>query len=84
MIIDGLLALPIAVLETLIGLLPDYSGLPNGMETSLDWLATQSMAIGDIFPTDTMWDVVVLVVAIEIAIMAFNTLAWLLHWKQPK
>jgi len=82
MIIDGLISLPIAVLSAIIGLLPDYTGLPSAMNTSLDFILAQTLAIGDILPTDTIWQVILLTLAIEIGIMAFRTLSWLLHWNQ--
>jgi len=84
MITDGLIALPIAILSFLIGLLPAYAGLPSGMEASILWVGTQTLALGDLLPLDTLWVIVKLIVTIEIAIMGFNTLAWLAHWKQPK
>jgi len=84
MITDGLISLPLAVLSFLIGLLPSYSGLPTGMASAIDTIASYMWAIGDLLPTDTIWIIVLLVFAIEIVIMAFNTVAWLLHWKQVK
>jgi len=84
MITDGLIALPLALLSLVISLLPDYSGLPTGMETALLWLGSQTLQWGDLLPLDTFWVIVKLMVTIEISIMGFNTLAWLFHWKQPK
>jgi len=82
MIIDGLISLPIAVLSAIIGLLPDYSGLPSGMSSAMDYILNFTLQIGDIPPTSTIWAIVLLTLVIEIAIMAFNSLAWLLHWRQ--
>lgn len=84
MITDGLISLPIAVLSYIIGLLPTYTGLPSGMSTSILWVGQQTVALGDLLPLDTIWQIIMLIVTIEIAILAFNTVAWLLHWKQPK
>jgi len=84
MITDGLISLPIAVLNFIIGLLPDYSGLPSGMTTAIEWGADLSEQVGSILPTDVIWTIILLVITIEIAILGFNTIAWLLHWKQAK
>jgi len=84
MITDALISLPIAVLSAIIGLLPTYTGLPSSMSSSLDYILNFTLQIGDILPTSTIWAVILLTFTIEIAIMAFNSLAWLLHWKQPK
>jgi hypothetical protein len=84
MITDGLISLPIAVLTYLVGLLPDYSGLPSGMETAITTIGSYIAQTGDILPLDTIGTVIGLIIAIELVIMTFNTLAWLFHWKQAK
>jgi len=84
MIIDGLISLPIAVLTAVIGLLPAYDGLPSAMNTALNFILDKTLQIGDILPTGTLWTIILLTISIETGIMLFNTLAWLLHWKQAK
>jgi len=84
MITDGIISLPIAVLDYIIDLLPDYSGLPSGMENALDYILNFTLQLGDLLPTNTIWSIILLTVSIEVGILAFNTIAWLMHWKQPK
>jgi len=84
MIIDAIISLPIAVLSAVISLLPTYTGLPTAMDTSLNYILNFTLQLGDILPTNQIWAVILATLTIEIAIMAFNSLAWLLHWKQPK
>jgi len=84
MILDAIISLPIAVLSAIIGLLPTYTGLPTAMSASLDYILNFTLQLGDILPTSQIWAVILATLTLEIAIMAFNSLAWLLHWKQPK
>jgi len=84
MIIDALISLPVAVLTAIISLLPDYTGLPSGMSSALDYVLNFTLQVGDILPTQTIWAVILATLTLEVAIMAFNSLAWLFHWKQPK
>ena len=84
MILDAIISLPIAVLTAIIGLLPTYSGLPSGMSSSLDYILNFTLQLGDILPTNQIWAVILATLTVEIAIMSFNSLAWLLHWRQPK
>jgi len=84
MIIDAIISLPIAVLSYIVGLLPTYSGLPSTMSTAIDYILNMTLKVGDILPTATMWQVALSIMTIELAIMGFRTVAWLLHWNQPQ
>jgi len=82
MITDGLISLPIAVLNALIGLLPTYTGFPVSVDNALTTMISFTSSLGDIFPVGDMFTALALIMTIEIAIMGFNTLAWLAHWRQ--
>jgi len=84
MITDILINIPIVLLTAVIELLPDYTGLPSGMSSALDYVLNFTLQVGDILPTQTIWAVILATLTLEVAIMAFNSLAWLFHWKQPK
>lgn len=68
----------------ILGLLPVYSGLPTGMESAIDTIAGYTSQIGDIFPLGTFWTVIQVIIVIELAILVFNFVSWVFHWKQPK
>jgi len=83
MITDAIISLPLAVLNFLIGLLPDYTGFPSGMDAAINYILDFTLQLGDILPTTQIWNIILATLSIEIIIQAFNTIAWLLHWKQP-
>jgi len=84
MIIDAIISLPIAVLSYIVGLMPTYSGIPSTMSTAIDYILNLTLKVGDILPTSTMWQVALLTITIELAIMSFRIVAWFLHWNQPQ
>lgn len=61
---------------------PAYTGLPASLETGIDYLASFTSTAGDIFPIGTFYTIIGLTLTLEAGILAFTTVAWLIHWRQ--
>jgi len=84
MITEVLINLIYSIVSALLSLFPEFTGLPSGMGSAIDYIASFTYQIGDILPTATMWTIIKLSITLELAILSFNFLAWVFHWKQAK
>jgi len=77
MITDTFILFGRLLLQGLNFLLPASSGLPAGFATSLQDFFTKAWAFNDIFPIDTLLQVLVAVVAFEIGVFTFKLFRWI-------
>lgn len=81
MIADAVINFVGLILRNIISLLPSYTGLPAGMDSSIDYMFLKIAAVADFFPMTTVYTIFTLWAALEIAVLGFRFLAWLFHWK---
>jgi len=82
MILDWILTLPLVLVQTLVGFLPDYAGLPAGALSAITHVTGQMAGVASLFPMSTVKTVVTLIMSTEIAIFLFHAGAWVFHWRQ--
>jgi len=82
MIIDFIVNIGISFFEFVIGLLPNFSGLPSGITSSFSFFQTYWNNASLIFPVDTAFQIIALIVSIELGIFAWRSW-WFLYGKLP-
>lgn len=75
MIINFILQSCTKIFQNIIGYLPPFTGLPDGITTGLTTLQTYWNNANTLFPVDTVFQILALTVVVEIAIFA-----WLGSW----
>jgi len=84
MITDALINFGALIGEFFIGILPAFSGLPSGLSSALNWMLGLMRGIADLLPMTTIMQIVLLTAAIEISLLGFRFVAWLLRSPAPK
>jgi len=78
MITGAILLLIASVLSFFALLLPVPSSFPVGPGNAFSWLVTESFRFNYIFPIDTMWSIIGLMMPILIAYFSWNGINWLI------
>jgi len=78
MIISGFLNLIAYLLNLLLSLFPDATGLPVGFTTALDYFAGYVGILDPIVPLDTLATTFALIITYEVSIFAFRGFRWLI------
>lgn len=76
MIIDFLFNLVISFLTFAIGLLPNFQGLPSGISLGFETIRPFVNSAYAIFPMDTLFQVLALIVSIQIAVWSWDIFWW--------
>lgn len=63
----------------LVGLLPESSGLPIGIENAISDAVGMAYAFDFIVPIDTVLTLLGLVTAFEIGILTYRFIMWIIH-----
>jgi len=78
MITDTFLAIVQFFLEKMLLLFPNGSGFPPAVHTSAQTVGGYVGILSPVFPIETLYQVLVYIIVIEIAILGFKSLKWLL------
>lgn len=82
MIINFILQTAIDIFNGIIGYLPPFNGLPIGITTGLTTMQTYWNNANNLFPVDTVFQILALTVVIEIAIFFWRG-SWFTYNKIP-
>lgn len=82
MITSALLALPLAFISFLLGLLPAYSGFSSNILAVVADFTSKMAGVASLFPMSTIKFVVGTMLATEVSIFLFHASAWVFHWRQ--
>jgi len=64
--------------ELIVSIFPQGSGFPQQVHTASQQLGAYVNIFDPIFPIDTLYQVIVLLIAIELSIFGFKSFKWLL------
>lgn len=82
MIVEFFLGSIIYFIEIGLGFLPEFTGLPSGMATAVEFIGRSLQTISEWLPVDTLIQYFLYVVYIESGIQLFRFLTWVFHWNQ--
>jgi len=82
MITSFILALPLAFIAFLLGLLPEYLGFSAGIVATIADFTSKMAGVASLFPMSTIRIVVGTILLTELAIFLFHASAWVFHWRQ--
>lgn len=66
------------ILNWVINLLPHSQGLPNVIETSFQYFFDLALGFQWIFPVETLLQILIYILIVEIALFTWGSLNWLL------
>lgn len=78
MIVTAFLNILTYFLELIVLVFPEGEGFPDVVHTSAQQVGGYVGILDPIFPIDTLYTIITLVIVIEIAILGFKSLKWLL------
>jgi len=78
MITTAFLAILNTFLELLVAVFPQGTGFPNVVHESATLVGGYVRTLDPILPVDTLYQILVLVVTVEIAILGFKSFKWLI------
>ena len=76
MIIDFIFQLIISFAQFAINLLPNFSGLPSGVSSAFDFLQPYFQTAYTIFPMDTLFQILLLIISIQLAVWSWDIFWW--------
>jgi hypothetical protein len=82
MIVDFIIQIFIQFFGFLISRLPNFAGLPSGITNSITFFQTYWDKVSLVFPLDTAFQILALMVSIEVGIFAWHAW-WFLYGKLP-
>jgi len=78
MITTAFLAILNSFLELLVAVFPQGDGFPNEVHQGATLVGGYVRTLDPLLPVDTLFQILVLVVAVEIAILSFKSFKWLI------
>lgn len=81
---SALLNILYSIITFLLDLLPAFTGLPSGLSSAVVTAGSYIAGIVAFFPATTLFQIALLEIGIELAILLFHFLAWVFHWRQVK
>jgi len=66
------------ILSLIVGLFPTGNGFPQSVHDSASLIGGYVGILDPIFPIDTLYQIILIIIGIEIAIFGFKTFKWLL------
>lgn len=78
MIIDAFLSILTFFLDLMVNVFPTGNGFPQDVHTSAQYIGGYARALDPLIPFDTLGQVILLLITVELAILGFKTFRWLL------
>ena len=82
MIVDFIVQIAVLFFNFVIGLMPNFSGLPTGITQSFTFFQTYWDKASLIFPMDTLFQVLALMITVGIGVFAWR-MWWFTYHKIP-
>lgn len=82
MIVDFIVNVAISFFNFIIGLLPNFTGLPSGISSAFSFFQTYWDKASLMFPMDTLFQILSLMIVIEIGVFAWR-MWWFSYNKIP-
>jgi len=80
MITSAFLSIVNFFLNLIVGLFPSGTGFPSQVHTASQTVGGYVGIFDPIFPLDTLYQIIILVIIIEIAILGFKSIKWLVSY----
>lgn len=78
MITEILLKIPLFFINLVLGLIPASTGLPEGVENAVTTGIGYLEAVSWFFPVETLFQVVLLIIAIDAGILLWHFINWII------
>jgi len=78
MIISGLLNFSAFLLNTVLSIFPDSSGIPTGFTTAVDYFAGYVGILDPLVPLDTLGTVFLIILTYELSVWGFRGFRWVI------
>lgn len=78
MITDLILQIPLFFAQGFIAILPNSSGLPTAIETSITTFVNYAKAVSWVFPIETLFQALLVILAVDAGVLAWQGLNWII------
>jgi len=78
MIISAFLDIFNYFFNLIVGIFPSGSGFPQSVHTAAQYIGGYARSLDPILPFDTLYQIILLVIIVEVAILGFKTFKWII------
>jgi len=79
MVTTGLINLGYTIISWILGLLPEYTGLPTGLQNALTWIGGTGAGLNCIVPVDTYRAQILIIMYTALILLTVRFFAWLFN-----